>query len=456
MANSRKLKSDLVKRVSGTLTSVVPSGSSLLVALSGGVDSVVLLHVLYHIAQSFPLRISALHVHHGISQQADSWAAFCTELCATYAIPLKIEHVDIAPLREMGIEAAARQLRHAALARQQVDFIALAHHRDDQVETMLLQLLRGAGVRGVSAMAVLKQRKAVPALLRPLLQVTRSELEIYAQENTLYWVEDDSNADESYPRNYLRHRVFPVLAQRFPSYRNTMARSASHFAEAAALLDELALQDAANAIQDERLSVAALRLLSSARGKNLLRYFLTQLGAPLPDTTRLTEMLRQLCEAGEGAQIHIVWQDWQLRCYQDYACAMPITLPAVDFEIAWQGEAEIALPASHGILYFQQVVGQGLSLSSLQQGKVLIRPRRGSESIQLETARPHQSLRNLLPQMGVPPWQRELLPLLFCGKELVCIPGLACAENYLAKENEEGVLVQWHYWTKVPVAKSIM
>ena len=453
MANSRKLKSDLVKRVSRTLTSVVPSGSSLLVALSGGVDSVVLLHLLHQISRAFPLRLSALHVHHGISRQADSWENFCIELCAKYSIPLQVEHVDIAPLREMGIEAAARQLRHAALARQQVDFIALAHHRDDQVETLLLQLLRGAGVRGCSAMPIMKQREDAPALLRPLLDVARSELELYALEKALHWVEDDSNEDVSYPRNFLRHRVLPEIAQRFPAYRSTMARSASHFAEASALLDELAMQDAASAIQDARLSVAALRLLSNARGKNLLRYFLTQQGAPLPDTTRLTEMLRQLCAAGEGAQIRITWQDWQLRCYQDYAYVMPITLPAVDFEIVWQGEAEITLPASHGTLYFQQVPGQGLKLASLQQDKVLIRPRRGSENIQLEKTRPFQSLRNLLPQMGVPPWQRELLPLLFCGNELVCIPGLASAEQYLAKENEAGVLVHWHYWTKIQAAQ---
>lgn len=452
MANSRKLKSDLVKRVSSTLTSVVPSGSSLLVALSGGVDSVVLLHLLHQISPSFSLRLSALHVHHGISRHADSWEKFCIELCTKYAIPLQIERVDIVPLRDLGIEAAARQLRHAALARQQVDFIALAHHRDDQVETLLLQLLRGAGVRGCSAMPVLKQRKDAPALLRPLLEVSRSELEIYAQENTLHWVEDDSNEDVSYPRNFLRHRVLPEIAKCFPSYRSTMTRSASHFAEASALLDELAIQDAASAVQNERLSVAVLRLLSSARGKNLLRYFLTQQGAPLPDTTRLTEMLRQLCDAGEAAQIRITWQDWQLRCYQDYAYAMPITLPAVDFEIVWQGEEEITLPASHGTLCFQQVVGHGLKLDRLKQDKVLIRPRRGSENIQLNKTRPRQSLRNMLPQMGVPPWQRELLPLLFCGNELVCIPGLASAEHYLAKENEAGVLVHWRYWTKMQSA----
>ena len=134
MANSRKLKFNLTERVSDTLSSVIPNGSSLLIGLSGGVDSVVLLHLLAQLSPRFSWRLSALHVHHGISAHADAWAAFCTELCAQYSVPLQVERVDIGPLREMGIEAAARQLRHAALARQQVDFIALAHHRDDQVE----------------------------------------------------------------------------------------------------------------------------------------------------------------------------------------------------------------------------------------------------------------------------------------------------------------------------------
>ena len=300
MANSRKSNSNLTERVADALSSIVPRGSSLLLGLSGGVDSIVLLHLLVQLFPRFSWRLSALHVHHDISPNADSWADFCTELCAKYTIPLLVERVDIAPLRAMGIEAAARQLRHAALARQKVDFIALAHHRDDQAETLLLQLLRGAGVRGTSSMPIFKPHRVAPSLLRPLLDIDRAELMAYASHHELRWVEDGSNEDVSYPRNFLRHRVLPVLEQRFPAYRTTLARSARHFAEAAGLLDELAAQDASSAMSGDRLSVAALRQLNSARGKNLLRYFLAARGAPIPDSTRLAEMLRQLCEAGEG------------------------------------------------------------------------------------------------------------------------------------------------------------
>ncbi len=460
MANSRKSSSNLAGRVADALSSCVPHGSSLLIGLSGGIDSVVLLHLLAQISPRFSWQLRALHVHHGISRHADAWAAFCSELCAQHGIPLQVEHVDITPLREMGIEAAARQLRHAALARQNSDFIALAHHRDDQAETLLLQLLRGAGVRGASAMPLIKRvaqhtpsplagegwgegAKISPVLLRPLLDVDRAELEAYAHEHGLRWVEDDSNADVSYPRNFLRHRVLPLLEQRFPAYRTTLARSSRHFAEAASLLDELAAQDAVAAIAGERLAVAVLRQLSDARGKNLLRYFLAMRGAPIPDSTRLAEMLRQLCAAGADAQPCVSWAGWQLRCYREHAYVLPEALPACDFSVTWQGEVEIALPASHGVLSFEPVTGLGISRHKLEQARLEIRPRHGSESIQPGAARPHRSLRNLLQEHGVPPWQRELLPLLFCGDELVCVPGVAIAAAYQAQAGEAGIVVAW-------------
>ena len=210
----------LLECSAAALHPVVPEGSSIALGLSGGADSVVLLHLLRQLAVRYAWRLSAVHVHHGISPQADAWAAFCADLCVRENIPLQIERVNIAPLRHLGIEAAARTLRHAALARQQVDFIALAHHQDDQVETLLLQLLRGAGVRGVSAMPVFKRRDGASAIVRPLLDIARSTLLAYAQQHALQWVEDESNADDAYPRNFLRHRVLPLLQQRFPAYQS--------------------------------------------------------------------------------------------------------------------------------------------------------------------------------------------------------------------------------------------
>jgi tRNA(Ile)-lysidine synthase len=445
MASSRKSKSDdLPGRVAGALAPVVPAGSSILLGLSGGIDSVVLLRLLSALAPRHSWRLSALHVHHGISPRADEWAVFCRELCASYTVPLHIEHVDITPLRDMGVEAAARELRHAALAHQPVDFIALAHHRDDQAETLLLQLLRGAGVRGVSAMAPVQPRPGMPTLLRPLLDVARAELLDYTARHELQWVDDESNADDRYPRNFLRHRVLPVLERRFPAYRDTLARSARHFAEASELLDQLALQDAAGAIDGGGLEVARLQSLDVVRGRNLLRFFIAQQGGPLPESARLSEMLRQLCEARSDAALHVAFGGWRIGRFQGRAYVFPVLpKPAADFCVAWGGEAELALPELGGTLHLVRATGQGASLEKLRQGKLTIHLRRGAERLRPDPKRPARSLKNLLQEHGVPPWRRDSLPLLYCGEVLVAVPeiGVDCA--FQAVPGEVGVVAEW-------------
>ena len=444
MENSRKSACDLAGRVADALSPWVSSNSSLLLALSGGVDSVVLLHLLSQLAPRYSWRLSALHVHHGISPHADLWAAFCTDLCARYSIPLQVEQVDIAPLRELGIEAAARKLRHAALDRQPVDFISLAHHQDDQAETLLLQLLRGAGLRGASAMPIIRQRAGNPTQLRPLLNVTRRELTAYAQHHALQWVEDESNLDEDYPRNFMRHRVLPLLEQRFPAYRTTLARSARHFAEGNELLDQLAQIDAQGALQGKTLAVERLRALPLPRAKNLLRYFLHHLGAPMPQAVQMDDMLQQLCEAKQGATIKITFGNWQLGRFKGKVYAFPAQPePDENFCVEWQGEASLELPTVGGTLYFEPVIGQGLSLKKLSGERVTIRLRRGAECICIDDKRPTRTLKNLLQELGLPPWQRERLPLLFCGESLIAIPGVGVDYAYQAEREEEACLLRW-------------
>lgn len=445
MASSGKSKSsELPQRVAGALVPVVPAGSSILLGLSGGADSVVLLHLLARLASRHSWRLSALHVHHGISPHADDWAGFCRELCAQHDIPLQVEHVDIAPLRGMGVEAAARELRHAALARQPADFIALAHHRDDQAETLLLQLLRGAGVRGASAMAAIQPRTGMPTLLRPLLDVARAELLEYAARHELDWVDDESNADDRYPRNFLRHRVLPVLERRFPAYRDTLARSARHFAEASELLDQLAQQDMQDALHGDGLEVARLRALDAARGKNLLRFFIVRQGAPLPESARLGEMLRQLCEARSDAALHVAFGGWRIGRFQGRAYVFPaLPRPAADFSVSWQGEEVMHLPELGGTLRLARVAGQGASLARLRQAGVSIRVRQGSERLRPDARRPARSLKNLLQERGIPPWQRDSLPLLYCGEALVAVPGIGVDCAFQAAPDEAGVVAEW-------------
>lgn len=439
------------------IESLLPDRSTILVGLSGGVDSVVLLHLLCQLAPRHDWQLSALHVHHGISPNADTWAEFCSRLCDSLNILLIINRVDITPLRTHGLEAAARQLRHAAFAAQSADFVALAHHADDQAETLLLQLLRGAGVKGASAMPVLSLSKR-PVLqsrfIRPLLRSSRQEILDYAARHQLQWIEDESNQDESYPRNFLRHAVMPRLAERFPAYRQTLARSTQHFADASELLDDLARLDATNLlprpegergqIHAETLAVSRLQSLSPPRARNLLRYFLDQQNAPMPQGVQLADMLRQLCEASEDAAVCVVFAAgaWQVRRYRGRVYVLPSLAECErNFVLPWQGEAVLAWPALQGQLIFLPSVGQGISLAKLQQAPVTLRLRQGGEALRPHVNMATRTLKNLLQEHHVPPWQRDRLPLLFCGEQLVCVPGVAIAADYQAAAGEEAITV---------------
>ncbi len=438
-----------------------------MVGLSGGVDSVVLLHLLCQFAPKFSWQLTALHVHHGISPNADSWAEFCAVLCARLGIPLHIERVDIAPMRAHGLEAAARHLRHTAFAGQPCDFVALAHHLDDQVETFFLQLLRGAGVRGASAMPVLSKKAEESVLskvegslfsansgahqiVRPLLHSTRKEIVEYANMHGLQWIEDESNADDAFPRNFLRHRLLPLLGEKFPAYRDTLTRSTRHFAEAGELLDDLARMDAPNLFTasggrggDLCLEVARLQSLSLPRAKNLLRYFLHHAGAPMPQSAQLDEMLLQLCAARKDAAVCVSFSGWQLRRYRR---RVYVLRAQGDFErnleLPWQGEKQLNWQASGSRITFERQTGQGISQARLQCAPVTLRLRRGGESLRPSSNAARRTLKNLLQEQGIPPWQRDRLPLLYCGDELVWVAGVAIAADYQCSETEAGVVLQ--------------
>lgn len=439
MSHTSSRSNPLIDRIAAQLAPQLPAGSKLLLGLSGGMDSVVLLHVLHRLAPKLGFALSAMHVHHGISPNADAWAGFCTELCERNAIPIEIKYVDIAPLKDAhGIEASARKLRHAAFAESDARYIALAHHADDQAETLMLQLLRGAGLRGVSAMPLVREQGR-QLLLRPMLEFGRIELLAYAHQYALEWIEDESNADELYPRNFLRHRLFPVLEERFPAWRDTLGRSANHFAEAAGILDEVALADGAG---EQLLAVAKLDVLSRARGKNLLRHFLHLQGAPMPQEAQLDDMLRQLRSARDNADVCVNFGEWQVRRFRGHIHVMRV-LTAFDpaLRVDWQGEAALYWPPLQRELHFTAAVGFGISRARLSQGQVSLRMRNGGETLRPHPLAARRSMKNLLQQHGVPPWQRERLPLLYCGEALVCVVGVAVAAEFQAADGEQSVMV---------------
>jgi len=436
---------NLLAAVQAQLARYVQPGARVTVGLSGGVDSVVLLDLLGRLATSFPFQLSAIHVNHQISPHALDWADACRILCAAHNIPLHIQAIRIEDAPMLGLEAAARQARYAAYAQLDTDFIALAHHRDDQAETLLLQLLRGAGARGLAAMPVLRVTADRPHYLRPLLDIDRSDIEAWARQHGLQWVEDESNQDTHFNRNFLRRTVLPHLSERFPAWRATLSRSAQNLAEAADLLEQLATLDATDCIQDQRLNCAKLTALAPARARNLLRHFLSLNHIPMPSQARLATMLTQLTLASADSQPCICHAHWALHRYQGWIHLVSMSSPIQpSLSWRWQGEAQLILKELGGILGFTSTTGQGLDCAKLDQSpSVTIRLRQGGEHFQPDCRRPRRSLKNLLQEYAIPPWQRDHLPLLYCGDTLVWVAGIGADCAWQTQADAAGILPEW-------------
>lgn len=424
----------------------VPPGARIAIAYSGGLDSSVLLHVLAGLQTAHVFTLSAVHVHHGLSPHADDWAAWCAESCATLGVPLVTAHVQLRPDDPAGTEAAARQARHRIFAGLDVDCLVTAHHQDDQAETFLLQALRGAGPKGLAAMAECQHPRGWKAVqLRPLLAFSRADLREAAQAGGLRWVEDESNLSPRYRRNALRQMVMPRLREYFPGCDATLARVASHQAETAAMLDDLAQIDAATACSRTpaglRLDCGALATLTPARARNLLRHFIAQHGVTLPNARRLDEARQQLVVARHDARIRVelgaaaLW-GWRGGAYVVATGALPAP-------VVWRGESELDLPGL-GRLGFRAALGQGLRQASLAAGRVELACRRGGEHLRLRPGGPTHSLKALLQAKGVPPWMRTRLAVLQCDGATVWAEGLGCHADWLAGPAEAGWVPVWH------------
>ncbi|MBI2306200.1 MAG: tRNA lysidine(34) synthetase TilS [Rhodocyclales bacterium] len=443
MAASRNSPpTELPERVAAFFAPRLPQGRRVCVALSGGRDSVALLQALAETRATLPIELSALHVHHGLSANADAWAAFCADLCRRLGIPLQVRRVRVADDAGEGLEAAARRARYAAFAACDADWLALAHHRDDQAETLLLNLLRGAGVHGLAAMPEERALSAAAPLrlVRPLLAVARSDIERWLAARELAWIDDESNADRRLRRNFLRNDVLPLLATVFPEPAAALARSAAHLGESGALAEAVAVADAAGVIDGGCLRLPAFNALPPERRANLLRHHLRCHGWRMPDARYLAEMLRQLAAAGAAAAPVFALDGGTLRVFRGclHLCPAPLALPAT---ICWRGEAQ--LPWAGGVLRFDFGPGIGLRRDLLSGGELAIRVRQGGEHLQPDLRRPRRPLKKLLQESAVPPWQRALLPLLWRGDELLWVAGIGVAARHAAAAGEAGVLPIW-------------
>jgi tRNA(Ile)-lysidine synthase len=378
------------------------------VGLSGGVDSVVLLHLLHSLQPKLGFQLSAIHVHHGLSPNADAWARFCARLCKRLGVPLKVRRVKVLK-KEKGLEAAARQARYAAFRSAPAEALVLAHHLDDQAETVLMNLLRGAGVRGASGMPA-RSRLGTKTLLRPLLGISRVAIDDYARLHGLEWIEDESNADEALTRNFVRRRLGPLIATRFPAWKESLARAARHFAR---------------------------RELDAA---DLLRAYLRDKGLKAPSESRLSEMLKQLGSAAPGTQLHhdgATLRTYRGKVYLAQGKAKPVKEEKSFKPLPWRGERRLPIPALQGELRF--TAGNGIAAGLIAGKSFVVRMRKGGERLQLHPRRPRRTLKNLFQEAGVPSWARARVPLLFCGDELVWAAGLGVDIRYQGR----GLVPEW-------------
>lgn len=418
------------------------STKALWLAYSGGLDSQVLLHLLHSGRQQLaPLQLRAVHIHHGLNPQADHWAAHCQHCCAELAIPCHVIRVQIPQNSGASLEALARTARYQAFTQllQNDEAIVTAQHADDQAETLLLQLLRGAGAPGLAAMPA-KTRLGTGWLLRPLLTVRRAELAAYAEAHDLKWVEDDSNQNLRFDRNFLRHNILPPLQQRWPHAVQSLCRAANYQAENAQLLSDLGKldwQQASVATQLEQpqstlqsVSIAALQKLNLARQNNLLRTWLAAQGYPPPPVSKLPQIHHSLLTASPDAQPCVAWQGVELRRFRGALYAMS-PLPPVPpaFNAAWQN----ALPLPLGQLHLEQGGKLRWPLPNLS-----IRLRQGGETCRLHGKT--QTLKKLLQASDLPTWLRAYLPLLYQGETLVAVPHITVCDGF---RTEDGVKLRW-------------
>jgi len=412
------------------------SASHWRVAFSGGLDSTVLLHLLANLAKTESLpALSAIHVHHGLQAVADAWPAHCQDVCDELSVPLQVQRVQVQP--GASVERAARDARYAAFsaATQANDVLLTGQHRDDQAETLLFRLLRGAGVRGLSGMPATRAL-GQGSLVRPLLDVTRAELEAYAQDHGLRWVEDPSNQDRQFSRNYLRHQVLPLLSGRWPQAHASMARSAAHLREAQGLLDELAQIDLATAKLPAEfewsglpsLEFAAIAKLSDARQRNALSHWLGPL-TRLPDTDHWSGWV-DVRDAGKDASP--IWRlaDGELHRSAGrlwWLSGQWLRTPVVSGD--WhEPSLALRLPDNGRVMFSGQTPA----------GPLQVRYRQGGEVMHLAD-RGHRDLKRLLNERAVPGFVRGRLPLLFRDEELLAVANLPGLDGHVL----EGWRLHW-------------
>lgn len=420
----------------------LPAAQRYWVGLSGGMDSTVLLHALALQRDLLPGELRAVHVDHGLNPKSGEWRRHCEKWCTGLGVLLESRVAEVTPQRGESLEAVARDARYAVYRALlgPLDLLLLAHHQDDQAETFLLQALRGAGPRGLAAMPVAVTSDGLH-IARPLLDYSRDELETWAHEQQLAWVEDPSNTDTGFDRNFLRHAVVPRLKERWPAVAETLSRSARLSAEADGLLKDLAREDAARYRAELTLPLRALRELPAPRARNLLRHWLQLRKLPLPPAHKLDEILRQ-AEARTDRNPCIDWEGAEVRRYRDRLYGQG-SLPMAPMEFRLRAGEVHALGAGLGVISLVPAGGEGLKAALCGPEGLAVTFRQGGESCRPEGRDHERPLKKWLQELHVVPWLRDRLPLLQGEGGLIAVAGLFVCAPYGAEPGEPGLRIEW-------------
>lgn len=438
-------RTELVAEVSRVLRELELDATPLCVAFSGGLDSTVLLYLLAQLRGQSGLR--AVHVDHGLHADSAIWAEHCASQCARLGVPLTTEQVSIARPSPHGVEAAARMARYDALraASHAGEALLTAHHSRDQLETVLLALLRGSGVLGLAAMPPEIRRHGL-RIVRPLLRATPAQLRACAEAASLEWLEDPANGDLAFDRNYLRTRVVPSLEQRWPGAAAAAVRSARWCGEANGLLNELAAIDLGDALEGNSLPVATLELLPPSRRRNLVRHIAERLNFPAPGAAQLDQVMAALLSGpGERASAGH-WPGVVVRRYRDrlwwYAAADDPAASAADTELPWHAGTTIELSAGLGALEWQDAP-DGLR-PELANATLWVRWRSGGERLRPRRKGASRPLKKLLQEAGIPPWMRGQVPLIYAEDQLIAVGDLWLNMDHAVSRGEQGIRPVWH------------
>ncbi len=429
-----------------------PVPSRYRVALSGGLDSMVLLHAMASLRDRLPAALTAVHVNHGLHPDAGDWAQHCAAVCQRLGVPLEVLELALDIPRGQSLEAVAREARYEALAGGMApdELLLTAQHQDDQAETVLLQLLRGSGVAGLAAMPALSSL-AAGRLGRPLLELRRADLAAYAGRYGLQWIDDPSNDDTRFDRNYLRQEIMPRLQARWPGLTTTLARSAAHCAAAEQVLTDVAATDLAPCLLSPfQLAVYPLLQLAPERRAPLIRLWIARAGLPLPPAHKLAQLWDEVIGAREDAAPLLSWPGAELRRYRDSLWLMPALEPvAPAWQAAWSGEAALPLPHGLGELH-AQAAGWGIAREHWKQGHKTVAFRREGIHCTPAGRRGSRSLKKLFQELDVPPWLRLRVPLLFIDGELAAVGDLCVCEPFAG--DAHGVRLRWQRapWLQLP------